>query len=512
MAKRHIEPTDEQGAILPFVALVLILLLGLASFAVDLGWFYLNSTRIQRAAESAALAGVIHMPQAYATKAEPTALQVAATNGYIDGVDGASITVTDGLSWSEPNQLEVEISDTVDTFLLRVLGRQNQTITRGAIAEYVPPLPLGSPESQFGNSCDPNEPGCTGQPNFWANMHGKYTDTRMGDAYSSYCEDGQGSGNEGCGENISWRDPASSTRGAGYLYGIEGTAGNPFSIQFLDIVHHNISAGVTTNDSWRTGDRGCEDWGDNNALCGQTVRTTLYGPDPSPLNLNGNVTLCVRDWDPEPQVAENIPYVWDSWCPITPPADGLYVLQIEALDPLDSPNPLATAGWSGLNRYSVRATGGARLYGLGDMSLYNNATGTTSDFYLAEVSDIYSGKNFVVELYDPGEANPGGWVEIKSPTGPGSWTDYASCRMSVRTSEAASWSSPTTLTPCRFFANNNGGVNDYNGDWIKLEMTLSSYACGADCWWKLNYDYSNNVNDTTTWKAYIIGNPVHLLK
>ncbi|MGZ8784618.1 MAG: pilus assembly protein TadG-related protein, partial [Acidimicrobiia bacterium] len=130
----------EDGAILPFVALVLVVLLGLASFAVDLGWFYLNSTRIQRAAESAALAGVIHMPQAYASKAEPTAIQVAATNGYVDGVDNAAITVTDGLTWSEPNQIEVTISDTVDTFLLRVLGRQNQTITRSAVAEYVPPL------------------------------------------------------------------------------------------------------------------------------------------------------------------------------------------------------------------------------------------------------------------------------------------------------------------------------------------------------------------------------------
>ncbi|MGZ8785549.1 MAG: hypothetical protein ACXW1Y_08310, partial [Acidimicrobiia bacterium] len=283
-------------------------------------------------------------------------------------------------------------------------------------------------------------------------------------------------------------------------------------IQFLDIVHHNISGGVTTNDGWRTGDRGCEDWGDSNAECGQTVRTRLYAPDPSPLNLNGNVTLCDKTWSPEPQVLETIAYTWDSWCPITPPADGLYVLQIEAIDPLSLPNPSADAGWSGLNRYSVRATGGARLYGLGDMSLYNNATGTISNFYLAEVSDIYSGKDFVVELYDPGEANPGGWVEIKSPNGPGSWTNYSSCRMSVRTSEAAAWSSPTTLTPCRFFANNNGGANDYNGDWIKLEMTLSSYACGANCWWKLNYNYSNNVNDTTTWKAYIVGNPVHLLK
>jgi Flp pilus assembly protein TadG len=508
MIRRQLRPREDKGAILPFVALVLVLLLGLASFAVDLGWFYLNSVQIQRAAEAAALGGVIHMPQAYATKAEPTAVQVAATNGYLDGVDGASITITDGLTWGEPNQIEVEISDTVDTFLLRVLGRDSQTITRSAVAEYVPPLPLGSPQSQFGNSCDPNEPGCFGQPNFWANIHGRYTDTRMGDAYSSYCEDGTGSGNSGCNQNVSWRNPATSTRGGGYLYGIEATAGNTFSVQFLDIVHHNISGGTTTNDNWRTGDRGCEAWGDNNANCGQTVRTTVYAPDPSPLNLNGNVTICTRDWLPAPQVPESDPYTWEApWCTITPAADGLYVLQIEVLEP-----PMAFPGWSGLNRYSVRATGGARLYGLGDMSLYNNATGTISDFYLAEVSDIYSGKDFVVELYDPGEANPGGWVEIKAPNGPGSWTTYSSCRMSTRSSEAAAWGGATTLSPCRFFANNDGGANDYNGDWIKLEMTLSSYACGADCWWKLNYDYSNNVNDTTTWKAYIVGNPVHLLK
>ena len=65
----------------------------------------------------------------------------------------------------------------------------------------------------------------------------------------------------------------------------------------------------------------------------------------------------------------------------------------------------------------------------------------------------------------------------------------------------------------QFFANNDGGPNDYNGDWIRLELDLTGYVCGADCWWKLNYDYSGaTVNDTTTWKAYIVGNPVHLLK
>jgi hypothetical protein len=146
------------------------------------------------------------------------------------------------------------------------------------------------------------------------------------------------------------------------------------------------------------------------------------------------------------------------------------------------------------------------------MSLYNNASGTISEFFLAQVSGIYSGKDFIIELYDPGEANPGDWVEVKAPDGPGAWTSHDSCIMTVRSSQSEAWGSPTTLSPCRFFANNDGGSNDYNGDWIQLQMSLSGYACGNDCWWKLNYDYPNNVPDTTTWTAYIVGSPVHLLK
>jgi hypothetical protein len=37
------------------------------------------------------------------------------------------------------------------------------------------------------------------------------------------------------------------------------------------------------------------------------------------------------------------------------------------------------------------------------------------------------------------------------------------------------------------------------------------YAC-ATCWWKMNYVYTpGGVNDTTTWRAYMIGNPIHLV-
>jgi hypothetical protein len=178
------------------------------------------------------------------------------------------------------------------------------------------------------------------------NLHGRYTDTRMGDAFSSYCDDGagSGSGSDGCARNPSWRNPATSGRGGGYLYGIEANDGNAFGIQFLDIVHHNTSDGVTTSDSFRTGDRGCEQWGDSSPTCGQTVRTRLFAPDPSPLNIKDNVLLCEKSWPPKPQVAANEPYTWENtWCTQDSPVDGVYVPQVKVADPNDASD-------AGLNR------------------------------------------------------------------------------------------------------------------------------------------------------------------
>jgi len=34
----------------------------------------------------------------------------------------------------------------------------------------------------------------------------------------------------------------------------------------------------------------------------------------------------------------------------------------------------------------------------------------------------------------------------------------------------------------------------------------------ADCWWKVRYNYPDESTDTTTWSAYIEGNPVHLVE
>jgi hypothetical protein len=36
------------------------------------------------------------------------------------------------------------------------------------------------------------------------------------------------------------------------------------------------------------------------------------------------------------------------------------------------------------------------------------------------------------------------------------------------------------------------------------------YSC-TDCWWRMNYAYPSDMNDTTTWRAFMIGNPIHLV-
>jgi hypothetical protein len=121
--------------------------------------------------------------------------------------------------------------------------------------------------------------------------------------------------------------------------------------------------------------------------------------------------LCSATIPPQPQVPETNPYAFtapDSQSCWTQSGTGIYVLQIRHLD------PGAVVNRAGLNRYSVRSSSG-NLYALGDFSIYNNAVGSTTSFYLAEVPTYYHGKTFVVELYDPGESAATGTLQVVGP-------------------------------------------------------------------------------------------------
>lgn len=493
----------DSGAALPIVAVMLFVLLGIAAFATDLGWFYLNISRVQRTADAGALSGVVWMPDDF-PRATSTARAVAQTNGYQHASGDVDVAVSQVIG--EPAQLHVTVTDVVPTFFLKVFGFNQQTISRAARAEYVPPLPLGSPAGQFGNACDPREPGCTGQPNFWANIHGRYTSKVMGDAYSSYCDSQSGSGS--CTpSDVPWRE-------RGYLYGIEANGAGSFTVSIMDGAFHNKSGTFPNGDPVRTGDhnRFCGDSdaptassGTHNAAncLGPSTTFRLYGPDPDPLDISNNSELCTYTYEPEPQVAGTDPYVWDSPAAcftVAGATSGVYVLQV-VIEP-----PAHARRNSGLNRYALKVDSPSRLYGLGDISIYNNATGTTTEFDLAEVQELYRGKTLVVELFDPGEGASGN-LEMIAPDG--APFDDGACRIYSRNDTTVAWTLQSTPASCIEFV----GVNEYNDRWLKFEMDLpAGYSCGADCWWKVNYDYTSGIpNDTTTWRAYIEGNPIHLV-
>ncbi len=499
---------EERGAALALVGVSLILLMGMAAFGSDLAWFYLNSSRIQRAADAAALGGVVWLPGDEVT-AFGTAHSIAIQNGYNDA--NATTTVNPERVTGELNQLRVTIRDVVPTFFLKVFGFSSQTITRVGTAEYIPPLKLGSPTNKFGNdpSCYSTSVYCSG--NFWANMHGTRTDTRMGDAFSSYCENGDGS-NDSCDQNPMWRN-------TGYLYGVIPN-GNSFVLQTLDMNFHNESGGVANGDQHRTGDHNnfC---GDPIACVGQSVTVNVYRPDPTPLDVSDNTLVCSETYDPRPQFDPDDdpvfdPALWDYWDNVcggsidtSSSPNGVWVVQIVANSFGGRYTNIGAGNQqnSGLNRYSIRTNTG-NLFALGDFSIYNNASGFTTSFFLAEVPPYYSGKTFVVEMYDTGESADPGTLQPIDPTG--NIFDDGECRIYSRDITDTNWSLQQTI---------NAGSNcqelvtpgEYNGRWLKFEIDLPvSYTC-SDCWWKMNYAYTSGVNDTTTWRAYMVGNPIHLV-
>lgn len=135
----------ERAVTIIMTALLLVPLMVFAAFGVDLAGFYSRVGQLQRAADAAALAGTVWMPDF--TKATEVAAQSLARNGFVHGADGIEVGYAPG---KLPNSLAVTIEDTsVTTYFSDVIGHR-QAIARSAEAQYNLPLPLGSPLNYFG--------------------------------------------------------------------------------------------------------------------------------------------------------------------------------------------------------------------------------------------------------------------------------------------------------------------------------------------------------------------------
>ena len=148
---QKIASRDRRGAMLVLIAIMMALILGMAAFAVDVGFIVTNKTRLQSAADAAALAGastLIENVTVYQT--QEAALSYAQTNA-----PDAHATVTLGLwnpetrmftaSNDEPNAVRAVVERTTErnnaipSFFARIFGHPQadlkvESIAVGAIA------------------------------------------------------------------------------------------------------------------------------------------------------------------------------------------------------------------------------------------------------------------------------------------------------------------------------------------------------------------------------------------
>jgi hypothetical protein len=513
------------------MAFLMVVLLGVTGFAVDLGWIFWNSIEIQHGADAAALGGVVYITDdAALARAEGRAAAVA--NGYVDTTLGGPDIVEmidstqDASAVANTHQLRATITHEVPTFFMKVFGINTLSITRTAVAEYVLPLPMGSPEPYFGN-----DPALGRWPNFWGNIHGYYTGKGLGDRFSSQCIKWEAM--SGCPKNDERRqsiNPGSQDAAGGYVYGVDvdpASVGSTLTVELFDPQYTRGGGDLVLVGDDPEGDSP-----------GPITTFMLYQPDPTPLNTTdgGNLLECSVTYDPRDPYADfngdgevtnsddqdgdgdldwddvelrypgGVAALWEPLCTIPISEAGIFPLRVMV-------NDSGGSDQRGLNRWSIRAStsGGPqpRVYGLGDMSIFANVDGKLgdTDFFLAEVEEVHAGKDLVVELFDPGDANGKHSVEIRDPFGntpPCTWTAEE---------HNGSGTASGSEGNCDIATSKAGGGRRFNNWLVTIRISLPrEYVCAADCWWKIYYNYPGKTTDTTTWVAYIDGDPVRLVE
>lgn len=592
---------DERGvAAILVTVFVSAMLFGLCAITVDIARIQLEGQKLQKAADAAATAGVTWMPQNLG-QATTVARSVSSVNGYPDS-GSSSVTVEPA---GRPSQLKVTVTSTVTNIFGRMLGMDDATVSRHAVADYTGPQPMGSPCNTMGNEPDddsasggsqlvvPTGPitNCTRAPQFWANINGPDIKKESGDQYSvRTCNDDEDQCDAGK-KNLDFVPPANGRSGYFFLVRV-GTAavGQPVTLQIYDPAFVNTgdlcgsgptgTFPTTSNDDdpnwWNqfTTRRGLERYakttnnfcaGDN--LVNGTVPTiTSFGlrnpaSNGNPLNGTPNSTRgCTRQFPgyPTPDAnkllryklsktsttqlnatySEDLARVFHQWfelCTFTPTQAGDYYLQVRTNVPMGgalndlgtyvpSPNEssamytqsgdnTAVAG-NGSNRFSLRAfgssatvTGAVTVSSWGRMPIYANANTAAPTFNLIRVLPGAAGKKLLFQFFDVGDAATNGTMTVLAPT--------EATGDAISNCTGVGYKN-VTLPSCSI-----SGIYSAAGWDGKLQGILvpipANYSCQyanpSGCWFRVKVGFGvGTVNDTTTWTAEIVGNPVRLIE
>jgi hypothetical protein len=197
---QFISPKSQAGQAIVLIALMIFVLFGSIGLAVDGGIAYYYNAAAERAAASAALAGVIFMPNQLnpidsipagaGNDATDRAIAAAKRNGFTVGVNNITVTVstyTDPVSGLiQPQSLQVTVTRDVPTFFMQLFGISKVTVSRTAVAQYLKPLKLGEPcvfpPGDCHTGASVSQLGSGGY--YFLRTEGWATDRGQGDAYT----------------------------------------------------------------------------------------------------------------------------------------------------------------------------------------------------------------------------------------------------------------------------------------------------------------------------------------
>jgi Flp pilus assembly protein TadG len=521
--RRRRRMKGEEGYVIVLTALLLLPLLAVTGLAVDLGAWYARAAAIQRAADAAALAGVVYLPDLGAASARAEA--IAAANGFGDGADGGRIDVTVTQISGTDSKLQVSITDSkADQFFSGVFTN-NVDITRSSTAEYVRPVPMGSPKNFLGTG---DRLSGSSRENFWLAISGGCSSKEQGDLIATKT-DANYSSSSNPPNNSNW---ASCTGGNtitntnysadGYFYAIEfprAISGN-VTIELYDPAYCDGSIpGDSTN-------------GRNSFNTTFTMRSNN--------SFNPRAATVLQSTTYQPSGCGTTQNNWNSFYTISNPTASTYFVQVQT--------PAGTTqDEMGSNGFSIRARVGStftpcttvsgeanyanncpNVYGVEHMGVYASLEGTTPSFYLADIGPEHNNKTMQISLWDPGEGAR--QIEVLDPTGsPVSFTWNVLCQngnaapCSGETAPSGGYGPGTTSMLSLGAANTNYSqpgpyrlsTSKYSDRRLVLSVDLPddiNAAYGGLTWWRIRYTVdAANSTDRTTWSVSVKGDPVRLV-
>jgi len=462
-----------RGQVLVIFAGAALVLFALMALVIDVSWFWVNTLKIQRAADAAAMAGAVWLP-GDVNKAGSSANTEATKNGYTNpggGCVAGSVCVTPSQDANDPEQLNVTVTAPVPTFFMRVLGFQSFMATRTAKAVYVQKLPMGSPLNYYGVYQDCKVSGasinCTDLPNatgvgtlasqgFFGAIEGQGANRATGDAFATaYNPDGSppvanDTAHSG-GLIVQQYDPngyeyqVTVTADSSTLYVYDptfcattsGPGGGHLGAgdHWLSTTNHDAPVAVSTY--FRLFDtKGTKFTTLDDTLVTQSgnLFKNEQQVDKSAAYSNASGTLPtagkLNDFSDgtEPTVSSTTDctagvitdparggYWHNTWWPMaTGLAAGTYRLLVTTTDPND---PALNQSQAFENMWSLEVVGGGlpNIAGSGRMVTYANIQSGSQLFYLSQIDRTAAGKTLEIDLFDPGDVGDKAWLQILSP-------------------------------------------------------------------------------------------------